>query len=566
MNSSQPVSKRRIFRRLARNVRMFLFSEVAPKAWFLVGALAVLMLCINGMNVANSYVGRYFMSAIEAHSRDGFLKYAWAYIIVFALSTLIGVLMRFSEERLVLLWRDWLTRRSIQFYLGRRMYLSLEESAEVTNPDQRMAEDIRSLTTSTVSFVLMIVNGTVTAISFSGVMWSISPKLFVIAVLYAAFGSAATFLLGKPLIRLNYQQSDREADFRAGLIHVRENAEGIALTRAEGRTRERLLGRLDALVVNFRRIVAVNRNLGFFTSGYNYMIQLIPALVVAPLFIDGQVEFGVIGQSAMAFATLLGAFSLVVTQFQSISSYASVVARLSEFVEAMEREHARDDEEVIARAEPCHCVEYTHLTIKSADEQDRVLLRDLSVRIEPGTPTLVRGTGEAAKEMLFRASAGLRAGPSTGKIRRPPPGSIAFLSEQPYLPPGTLREVLVPPQREEELSDDDVLAVAREVKLEPVIAKHQGLHASRHWDDVLSFTEKHLVAVARVLLAKPSFAFLDRLDSALEETEHRRVLRLLADRGITCISINSCQPDPELHAACLSLADDGSWQWTKTAA
>ena len=88
---------------------------------------------------------------------------------------------------------------------------------------------------------------------------------------------------------------------------------------------------------NFRRIIAVNRNLSFFTTGYNWMIQIIPALFVAPLFISGEVEFGVITQSAMAFTMLLGAFSLIITQFQSISSFTAVVARLSSLGEAVEK-------------------------------------------------------------------------------------------------------------------------------------------------------------------------------------------------------------------------------------
>jgi vitamin B12/bleomycin/antimicrobial peptide transport system ATP-binding/permease protein len=196
-----------------------------------------------------------------------------------------------------------------------------------------MSEDVRALTSSTLSFALMFFNGTMTAISFSGVLWSISPSLFAVAVLYAGAGSALTIYFGKPLVQLNYRQSDCEANFRSELIRMRDNAEGIALTGSEGLTRSRLLLRVDELVANFRRIVAINRNLGFFTTGYNYLIQLIPVLLVAPLFMHNGVEFGVIGQSTMAFATLLGAFSLVVTQFQSISAYASVVARLGEFVE-----------------------------------------------------------------------------------------------------------------------------------------------------------------------------------------------------------------------------------------
>jgi vitamin B12/bleomycin/antimicrobial peptide transport system ATP-binding/permease protein len=183
----------------------------------------------------------------------------------------------------------------------------------------------------------MIINGTLTVISFSGVLWVISPKLFIIAVLYALIGSGFAIWLGRPLVRLNYQQADFEANFRTELIHTREEGEAIAASGSDAAVRERLNIHIDRLVSNLRRIISVNRNLSFFTSGYGYLIQLIPVLIVAPMFIQGKVEFGVIGQSAMAFATLLGAFSLVITQFQAISSYASVMARLGEFVEHAER-------------------------------------------------------------------------------------------------------------------------------------------------------------------------------------------------------------------------------------
>jgi putative ATP-binding cassette transporter len=131
-----------------------------------------------------------------------------------------------------------------------------------------------------------------------------------------------------PRVSGNYAQFGREADFRVTLIHVRENAEPVALLRREGRLKQRLLNRIDELVRNFRRITSVNHNLGFFTTGYNYLILIIPTLFVAPLFIRGQVEFGVITQSAMAFTQLLGGFSLIVNQFGSLSSFAAVIARL----------------------------------------------------------------------------------------------------------------------------------------------------------------------------------------------------------------------------------------------
>ena len=163
---------------------------------------------------------------------------------------------------------------------------------------------MRNLTTTTLTFVLLVVNGSFTILAFSGVLWTISPLLFGVAVAYAAVGSLLTLVLGRPLIWLNYNQSDKEAVFRADLIHVRENAESLALSHREPLIKARLLHHLDELAGNFKQMVAVSRNLGFFTTGYNYLIQIIPALIVAPLYIRGEVEFGVITQSAMAFSQL----------------------------------------------------------------------------------------------------------------------------------------------------------------------------------------------------------------------------------------------------------------------
>lgn len=342
MNEQKVAISGHTFLRLFWSIGAFLKSSVGRKARFLLAALLILMLGINGMNVANSYVGRYFMSAIESRDSEGFMRFAWLYVIVFAGATLTGVLFRFTEERLGLLWREWLTRRITGIYIAQRLYVQREGEEPISNPDQRMTEDVRQLTTTTLSFLLMILNGTLTVISFSGVMWAISPKLFMISVLYAVAGSAAAIWLGRPLIRLNYQQSDYEASFRAELIHCRENGDEIVATGTESDVRAHLNSHIDDLVSNLRHIIAINRNLSFFTSGYNYLIQLIPVIIVAPLFIQGHVEFGVIGQSAMAFATLLGAFSLVITQFQAISTYASVITRLGEFVEHAEK-CARDE-------------------------------------------------------------------------------------------------------------------------------------------------------------------------------------------------------------------------------
>jgi vitamin B12/bleomycin/antimicrobial peptide transport system ATP-binding/permease protein len=323
--------------RFVAAVRAFARSEVGWKAKLIFAALVLLLLTANAANVVNSFVGRNFMTAIANRDMSGFVQQAVLYVGVFAASTLVAVIARFGEERLGLLWRDNLTRRLVRRYLADRTYYRLNLSGTVANPDQRISEDVRAFTATTLSFVLMALNSAFTIAAFSDVLWTISPLLFGVAVLYAACGSFFMVVLGRPLIRLNYDQLDKEASFRSGLIHIRDNAEALMLAREEEPQTALLLARLDELVANFRDTISINRNLGFFATGYNWMIQIIPALIIAPAFIEGKIEFGVITQSAMAFSTLVAAFSLIVTQFQSLSSFAAVLARLSALVEAVEQ-------------------------------------------------------------------------------------------------------------------------------------------------------------------------------------------------------------------------------------
>ena len=237
--SAQPTPfNRDIARRLVAAVRDLLTSEVRRKAIGLLVLLFVFAMSVNGLNVLNSYVGRDFMTAIAGRDMPGFVRFAVLYVGVFAATTVVSVVYRFTEERLGLLWRAWLTQRVTVRYLARRTYLRIKDSAEVDNPDQRIAEDIRAFTITTLSFTIIFLNAILAAISFSGVLWTISPLLFGIAVGYAALGTLTAVLLGRPLVGLNYAQSGREADFRAALIHVRENADLVALLRREGRLRD----------------------------------------------------------------------------------------------------------------------------------------------------------------------------------------------------------------------------------------------------------------------------------------------------------------------------------------
>src|SRR5215469_4723431 len=231
-------------RRFARAVKDFFTSEVRWRARGMFGLLIAFALTVNGLNVVNSYVARDFMTAIEHRDQTGFVREAILFVGVLAGSAVVAVLYRFTEERLGLFWRVWLTRRIIRRYLANRTYLHLKESGTILNPDQRIADDVRVFTTTTLSFTLMFMNGVLAVLSFSGVLWTISPFLFGVAIGYAVLGTLATIYLGRPLIGLNYRQSDREASFRSDLIHVGDNAESVALLQHEGQLAARLLRRV----------------------------------------------------------------------------------------------------------------------------------------------------------------------------------------------------------------------------------------------------------------------------------------------------------------------------------
>jgi putative ATP-binding cassette transporter len=544
------------WRQFVGAITAFVRSDVGGKALAMLGALAAFLLAISGLNVVNSYVARDFMTAIEQRDRAGFTRQAFLWIGVFGASTVVSVIYSFFEQRLGLLWREWLTRRLVGFYLARRTYVYLNRSDGLSNPDQRISEDIKTFVTMTLSLLLMLGNGTLTVIAFAGVLWSISHTLFLVGIAYAAAGSFLTILLGRPLIRLNYRQSDREADFRTDLIHVRENADAVALSHRESQLELRLSVRLGALVGNFRRIIAVNRNLGFFTTGYNWMIQIIPALIVAPLFISGDAQFGVITQSAMAFAQLLGAFSLVVTQFQVISSYAAVLARLTALSDAVRR--AGDAAHAIEIVESDGALAYEGLTLISPRD-GQALVDDLSLTIEPRSRLLVRGDDATALAALFRATAGLWES-GRGRIRRPPLGAVAFLPERPYLPPGTIRQAIT--NGGSPLVTDPLREISGAIALDEIVERAGGIDVERDWNDLLSQREQALVAIARVLLARPRFVLLERIGNTLDADEIAGILRALSERDVAYVTVGDGDQTLDPYDAVLDFTDGGRWRWS----
>lgn len=577
---------RRIWARFAHMFRIFLASEAGPRARWRFAAIIALLLTINGLNILNSYVARDFMTALERRWVTRFAGMAVVYVGVFALSTAAAVFLRFCEESLALVWREWMTRWAVRRYIRppvlHRLHSRLVANGQAPNPEERIADDVKAFTSTSLSFTLLLMSGSLTVIGFSGVIWSISPLLFAVSLLYAFLGSLLTILRGRALIRLNVTQFHQESAFRADLIHVRENSEAVSLAGREPLLETRLERGIDGWASNFRRIIGVNRGLGFFTTGYGYLMQIIPVLVVAPLFIQGKVEFGVVPQSAMSFAHLAGAFSLIVTQFQSISSYAAVVERLGSLETALEQAresplpasevcpHDRrtsDCEICSARPVPASSLEiveepdekriaYEGVTLVSPAD-GRVLLRELSGELRRGGRLRLSGAEEALNA-FFRASAGVWES-GGGRVLRPPRGRSLFLQERTYLPAASMRDALAGPGGP--TSDEKILDVLRELRLEGVVARAGGLDVERRWDVALSVEEQQRLAFARARLLEPPFVFLRRASTRIPPEELGPLLRRLSEGGAGLASDDARGTSPDFFDAELELFADGGWVW-----
>ena len=538
-------------------VRGFFSSEARWRAWAWFGLLLAVLLGMSGLNVLNSYVGRDFMTAISERESRRYALLALLYAGVFGASTVGTVLARFSEERLRLLWREWLTGELMDRYMADRTFYRLKEREEIDNPDQRITEDVKAYTQTTLSFSLLTINATITSVAFLGVLWSITPRLVAVAVMYALGGTVATVWLGRSLARLDHQQLKKEADLRYELIRVREAAETIAVTRGERAERVRLGDRLRSLVENNRIIIGVTRNVGFFTNGYNYGVQLVPLLIVAPIYMRGEVEFGVVTQSAMAFAQVLGAFSLVVTQFESLSSFAAVTGRLGAIFDAIDHA-AQHESEAVAVGAAADRIAFEDVRL-CTPKGKRALVDGLNLTVEEGGSLLVCGPNGPAATALFLATAGVwECG--TGRIVRPGDASLRFVPRRAPDEAGTLRQRLTRDAPEGPVSDAVLNDAIDRSGLRRAADRLGGLDTPQVWSEALSMADQHLLDLAGLLLARPRFVFLERSSGDLGPDQLTRFYGALKDSAITYLTIGEPHDLLPFHETVLVLREGGRWR------
>ncbi|CAI5938174.1 unnamed protein product [Closterium sp. NIES-64] len=335
-NERQATQLGTLLKQFVRVAAPYWSSEDKGQARLRLAAVFVFALGCTGVSVLFNFLYRDFYNAIASKDEEAFLRQLLWFLGATVGGVPVFVFRDYLRDTLALRWRAWMTTDLLNKYFQHRTFYNIQSQSLIDNPDQRINDDVDDFTTTSLTFSLALVNAIVDLISFSGILYSIYPPLFAVLLAYSLGGTAISVYLGRELVALNFLQEKKEADFRYGLVRARENAESIAFYGGERSETRLLLQRFRQSFANYSRLLVVGRNLDFFTSNYRYLIQLLPAAVVAPLYFRGEIEFGVINQSFSAFNHVLGDFSIIVFQFQALSQFSATVERLGEFQEVLD--------------------------------------------------------------------------------------------------------------------------------------------------------------------------------------------------------------------------------------
>ncbi|KAI3967265.1 hypothetical protein MKW92_027668 [Papaver armeniacum] len=485
-----------LFKRFWKVASPYWFSDDKVEARIRLASVFALTLATTGISVGFNFLGRDFYNALANKDQEQFTKQLMYYLAAFAGGIPVFVLRDYAKETLALRWRSWMTSYYMDRYLKNQTFYKIQSQSIIDNPDQRIVDDLSSFTGTALSFSLTLFSTAVDLVSFSNILLGIYPPLFVILIVYSLGGTAISVFLGRGLVNLNFLQEKKEADFRYGLVRVRENAESIAFYGGEENEIQLLLQRFRSAFENLSQLLISSRNLEFFTNGYRYLIQILPAAVVAPMYFSGKIEFGVINQSVSAFNHILGDFSLIVYQFQAISAFSAVIDRLGEFDDVLDgnsqsysdsmrgitivysdsRESSLLQSNGMVSDKCMKLLDVKNLKLETPKSRT-TLIRNLSLEMDNKDHLLITGPSGCGKTSLLRAMAGLwstgegkitfyiRDGENPQLALYPVPAEkltegykgkrargIFFLPQRPYMVLGTLRQQLLYPTWSESMN------------------------------------------------------------------------------------------------------------------
>jgi len=540
-------------------------SDEKWSACGLLVSVIVLNLGAVYLNVRFNLWNRDFYDALQEYDWPRFWWQFGVFCMLAAVWVAVGVYQLYLRQILHIRWRRWLTERSLKGWLSHQAYYRIQIDQSTTdNPDQRIADDLDSFATLSLSLSMGMLNSVVTLASFIFILWGLSPTLSIpfwgghtldipgylvyAAFIYAAVGTWLTQLIGRPLVGLMFNQQRFEADFRFSLVRLREHAESVAFYGGEGHEYDVFDHRFGRVVGNWWDIIRRRKRLSWFTTGYSQVAVIFPFLCAAPSFFAKQIQLGGLMQVISAFGSVQDALSFIVTSYTSIAEYQAVVNRLSGFhgrVSAIAETQAQPQPIAIDRGGAG--VEVGALELDLPDGMP--LQRELSLVGGADNPVLITGPTGSGKSTLLRAIAGLWPF-GRGRVRLAE-GTVLFLPQRPYLPLGTLADALKYPGKVR--PDRETMANAlRAVGLGHFV---DHLDEDSNWAQRLSGGEQQRLGFARVLLMRPSIVFLDEATSALDEAGEASLYRLLreAEWRPTIVSVGHHRTLDRFHGSVVDL-------------
>ncbi|BCL75723.1 ATP-binding protein [Jeongeupia sp. HS-3] len=571
MHASVPANiptVRHLFRQFWRLSKPFWTSEEKWKAYGLLAVVVGLNLGSVYMNVLfNSWYNTFYNTLQNFDSggfkaaliKFGYLAFVWIVISVYRF---------YLQQMLEIKWRRWYAKHLSQRWLEKQGYYRLQLTDRYTdNPDQRIAEDTQLFVGSTLGLALGLMNSLVTFFSFVTILWTLSGPLHFtlwghefnvqgymvwVALIYALVGSVVTVLVGRPLVKLNFEQQRREADFRFGLVRVRENAESVALYHGEAREGHNLGVRIDAFVANFWAVIRRQKRIIWFTSFWGQLAIIFPLIVAAPRYFAKEIQLGGLMQINSAFGQVYGALDFVIGSFSSLASWKAIIDRLITFEDGLILADALPVPRPTALSEG---LRIDGLNVKKPDGTP--LFTDLNLELKAGDRLLVQGPSGSGKSTLLRTLAGIWPY-SVGEMAYVKERGVLFLAQKPYLPLGTLREILcypAPPSND----DAELDALLAAVRLDHLVGR---LNDVDNWSHILSLGEQQRIAFARALFIRPAVLMMDEASSALDEPNEAILYQLIEDRlaDSIIVSVGHRSTLRIFHNHYLETLGDGSWR------
>ncbi len=556
LRPSSLLSKFRLFLSLALP---FWRSEERWPARLLLGAVVLLTLAQNWITVRLSFWNREFFDTIQSGDYAFFVNLGVAMLGLVFCSITFWLAEDYLFSSLKIRWRRWMTDHFVRDWLGDRAhYLGQLDGHQGDNPDQRISEDVRAFVFTTLDLGKQLFAAIVGLGSFIIILWGLSsgdahakapsypfpalpahldwltPVVTALWEAFVGFTSAVASVpghliwlclgfsligmwlvgrVGRPIIGLQYEMQKLEADFRFGLVRLRENAESTALADGEPAERRTLGHSLSRIVGNFNATLLRRLHLNAFKSVYYRLSDLVPLLLSAPRFFAGAISLGQLTQLTEAFKITRGHLDFFINSYETIAQWWAITQRLDGFQRgiAHSRRLREAQRKVYAGGHPDQALHVRDLALYRPD--GRLLLAPFEFTIRPGDSVLVTGPSGCGKSTILRALVGLWPY-ERGHVLQPAPFDLMVMPQKPYLPIGSLRSALCYPRPAHAHDEDSLRRALALVELAPLAAR---LDEEAHWAQTLSGGEQQRVALARVFLQRPAWLFLDEATAAIDE-------------------------------------------------